>query len=142
MSAADDAPAARNWSGIHRARGRVSDTSRACQSAVLVLAKRWIRATCPDLRYRSGDVHGPEPYKQLHDSGPGWTCQFLQPGMMPGGKQLSGVFLTIAVILSVSGLPLLAKMPPPSAAELPVTWLSRKVPGPPGSPKAFSVTRL
>jgi hypothetical protein len=54
--------------------------------------------------------------------------------MLPGGKQLSGVFLATAVILSVTGLPALAKMPPPSAAELPVTWLSRKVSGPPGWP--------
>ena len=51
--------------------------------------------------------------------------------MLPSGKQLSGVFLTTAVILSVTGLPLLAKMPPPSAAELPVTALSLRVSGPP-----------
>jgi hypothetical protein len=31
--------------------------------------------------------------------------QFLQPGMLPGGKQLSGMFLATTVNLSVTGLP-------------------------------------
>jgi hypothetical protein len=33
--------------------------------------------------------------------------------MLPSGKQLSGMFLAITVKLSVAGLPLAAKLPPP-----------------------------
>ena len=53
--------------------------------------------------------------------------------MLLGGAQLSGVFLAIRVSLSVTGLPGTAKMPPPWAAVLPVTWLSVRVSGPPAA---------
>jgi hypothetical protein len=46
-----------------------------------------------------------------------------QPGMLPGGKQLSGVFSRMEVWLSVTGLPALAKIPPPEPLVLSVTWL-------------------
>ena len=69
----------------------------------------------------------------IADSGPGAGSQFLQPGMVPGGAQLSGMFLAITVILRVTGLPGTAKMPPPWAALLRVTWLNLMVSGPPGA---------
>jgi hypothetical protein len=36
------------------------------------------------------------------------SVQFLQPGMLPSGSQLSGVFLAITVMIRVTGLPVLA----------------------------------
>jgi hypothetical protein len=57
----------------------------------------------------------------------------LQPVTLPGGAQLSGVFLAIKVSLRVIGLPGTAKMPPPWPAVLPVTWLRVRVSGPPGA---------
>jgi hypothetical protein len=53
--------------------------------------------------------------------------------MVPGGAQLSGMFLAITVTLRVTGLPGTAKMPPPWAALLRVTWLNLMVSGPPGA---------
>ena len=57
----------------------------------------------------------------------------MQPVTLPGGAQLSGVFLAIKVSLRVIGLPGTAKMPPPWPAVLPVTWLRVRVSGPPGA---------
>ena len=48
--------------------------------------------------------------------------QLVQPAMVPGGSQLSGVLLVTDVAERVTVPPLL-KMPPPWAAVLPVTWL-------------------
>ena len=46
---------------------------------------------------------------ELHYLVPGRAeCQFLQPGMLPSGSQLSGVFLAIRVMVRVTGLPVLA----------------------------------
>jgi hypothetical protein len=45
---------------------------------------------------------------------------------------LSGLFLATTVNLRVTGLPGTAKMPPPAAALLRVTWLNLMVSGPPG----------
>jgi hypothetical protein len=62
----------------------------------------------------------------------------LHPEMMPGREQLSGTLLRTGLRLSVTALPPLAKMPPPSAAELPVTWVSWRLSGPPGGPRLSS----
>src|SRR5437016_5144474 len=62
----------------------------------------------------------------------GLDSQPVQPAMVPGGKQLSGLFLMTRVSTSVTGLPLTAKMPPPWAAVLPVTRLNFRVSGLPG----------
>ena len=46
---------------------------------------------------------------------------------------MSGMFLAITVTLRVTGLPGTAKMPPPVAALLRVTWLNLMVSGPPAA---------
>src|SRR5262245_34088218 len=58
--------------------------------------------------------------------------QLVQPGTVPGGAQLFGVVpvTDVAARVTVSSV---LKMPPPSAAVLPVTWLGFKVSAPPGS---------
>lgn len=56
---------------------------------------------------------GPGTWQRTADSGPEASSQPLQPRMVPGGAQLSGVFLATTVNLSVTGLPGTAKMPPP-----------------------------
>src|SRR5215472_16800273 len=58
--------------------------------------------------------------------------QPVQPAIVPGGSQLSGVLPVTAVFDNVTDPPEL-KMPPPWAATLPVTWLLCDVTAPPSS---------
>ena len=50
-----------------------------------------------------------------------------------GRGAVAGMFLATTVNLSATGLPGTAKIPPPWAALLPVTWLSLTVSGPPAA---------
>lgn len=51
--------------------------------------------------------------------------------MLPGGKPLPGMVAAATANVSVTGLPGTAKIPPPGAALLRVTWLNVKVSEPP-----------
>ena len=124
-----------SWTLLRRVRGRPPVSGLGCLSWMrcCVLGRSMPRRRpgsevfCLRKMLPARDLGG------IADSGPGAGSQFLQPGMVPGGAQLSGMFLAITVILRVTGLPGTAKMPPPWAALLRVTWLNLMVSGPPGA---------
>src|SRR5205814_479951 len=106
------------------------------EGCVLLGVGVWARSDVAE-RPEQGGCHAPEPTARAAMSqrptqrGRQRVCcrprcdsadQPVQPAIVPGGSQLSGVLPVTAVFDSVTVPPEL-KMPPPWAAMLPVTWL-------------------
>ena len=106
--------AGRLWTDLHGGRQEVHDEGDGCGSdKSQPHGQEFWRARV--------SVPARTPGRGLPESGPGGP-QPVQPLMVPGGSQLSGLLPVTDVAARVTVPPEL-KMPPPWAAVLPVTWL-------------------